>query len=73
MPAQSPDLNSMETPWAIIQQKLLQYCPKNLNELEEIIVREWQQISLELCQKLALSYYKRSLACFRAKGNYTKY
>ena len=73
MPAQSLDLNSIEAPWAIVQQKLLQYCPKNFNKLKEIIVHGWQQIPLELCQKLALSYYKRSLACFRAKGNDTKY
>ena len=44
---QSIDLNPIKTLWAIIKQKLSQYCQKNLNELKEIIVREWQQIPLE--------------------------
>ena len=73
MSAQSPDANTIETLWAIIKQKLSQYRLKNLNELKEIIAREWQQIPSELCQKLTLSFYKRSLACFGAKRNHIKY
>ena len=44
-PAQSPDLTPIETLWAIIKQKVSQYRSKNLNELKEIILRKWQQIS----------------------------
>ena len=73
LPAKSLDLNPIETLWAIIKQKLSQYRLKNLNELKEIIVREWQQIPSELCQKLTLNFYKKSLACFGAKRNHIKY
>ncbi|KAG0429426.1 Transposable element Tcb1 transposase [Dictyocoela muelleri] len=72
-PAQSPDLNPIETLWAIIKQKLAKFTPKNKNELKALITEEWNSISLETCQKLAMSFKKRALGVYRARGHHIKY
>lgn len=70
---QSPDLNPIETLWAIIKQKLVNFRPKNKEELKQRIIYEWNNISLETCQGLAMGFKKRANAVFEAKGGHTKY
>jgi hypothetical protein len=55
-PAQSPDLNPIETLWALIKKKLEGMIFKNRHELKEAILREWNGIPKELCEELALSF-----------------
>lgn len=67
-PAQSPDMNPIENLWYIIKRKVAEKKPKNKNQLKEEIKIAWEAIPDELCRKLALSFKKRSLELFRAKG-----
>lgn len=72
-PAQSPDLNPIETFWVKIKQKLANLTPKNLCELKANILDDWNSITNETCQQLALSFIKRSNAVYEAKGGHTKF
>ncbi|KAG0442369.1 Transposable element Tcb1 transposase [Dictyocoela muelleri] len=72
-PSQSPDLNPIESLWGIIKANLSKYTPKNKEELKVLILNEWNSISIETCQKLAMSFEKRAKSVFKAKGGHTKY
>jgi transposase len=72
-PSQSPDMNPMENLWGIIKTKISLLKPKNLNELKEIIKTTWADIRVDLTQKLAISFQKRAIALYKAKGKATKY
>jgi len=43
-PSNSPDLNPIENLWAIVKRETERCMPKNLNELERIMVEEWNAI-----------------------------
>ena len=43
-PSNSPDLNPIETLWVIVKRETERRMPKNLNELERIMVEEWNAI-----------------------------
>lgn len=72
-PAQSPDLNPIEHLWAYIKQRLSEFRPKTKEELKSRIMKEWNSIPIETCQKLAMSFKKRAIAVYDAKGHHTKY
>ena len=63
MPAQSLDLTPIETLWAIIKQKLSQYRLKSLNELKEIIVREWQNL-IRIVSKIGFKLLQKIFSMF---------
>ncbi len=44
-PSNSPDLNLIENLWAIVKGNVERRMPKNLNDLEQFMVEEWQNIS----------------------------
>ncbi len=44
-PSNSPDLNPIENLWAIVKGNVERRMPKNLNDLEQFMVEEWQNIS----------------------------
>jgi len=74
-PAQSPDLNPIEHLWDHLKRKLSAYevAPKGILELWERVEEEWNQIDVEVCQKLIESMPRRVAAVLKAKGGYTKY
>lgn len=72
-PAQSPDMNPIENLWAHVKREVAKLQPKNLTELKEKILQAWSEITVETCQKYAMSFRKRSLALWRAHGKHTKY
>lgn len=72
-PAQSPDLNPIETLWGILKSKLATFKVSNIKELKLKVKEVWENISPETCQKLALSFKCRALAVYKAKGGHTKY
>ena len=43
-PSNSPDLNPIENLWAIVKSKVEKRMPKNISDLEEFMVEEWQNI-----------------------------
>lgn len=72
-PAQSPDMNPIENLWGLIKTKIAEKKPKNINELKQIISKEWSELSVSVCQKYAMSFRKRTMALIRAEGKHTKY
>lgn len=72
-PAQSPDLNPIDNLWAIVKERVALLQPKNKNGLKQIILNVWNSIEKSLCEKLSLSFKKRSKLIFKAKGGHIKY
>jgi hypothetical protein len=68
--SQSPVLNPIENLWYIFKVKVQQRLPENLNELKIVLKEEWNNIPVETCRKLALSFKKRTFAVLRAKGDH---
>ena len=72
-PSQSPDLNPIENLWSIIKGKVAEKCCDNVQSLKVEILRVWNETSIELTQKLSLSFKKRACAVYKAGGAHTKY
>jgi len=74
-PAQSPDMNPIEHLWHHLKSQLQKYDlpPKGVHELWERVVKEWDEIPPEVCQRLIESMPRRIQAVIRAKGGHTKY
>jgi len=72
-PANSPDLNPIENLWSILQQKVDFYQPESKGALLHFIVKEWNKIDVEICQKLVESFTTRLKLCIEKGGNATKY
>ncbi len=54
-PSDSPDLNIIENVWLIIDKQLLKYQVHNLEELKNIIIKIWTEISSETIKNLYFS------------------
>lgn len=72
-PAQSPDLNIIESIWAELKKKVRERMPKNLDELWSFCEEEWQKIPLKKIKDLFSSLPRRIEAVIKANGSHTKY
>ncbi len=74
-PPQSPDLNPIENLWAIIKVRRQNKFgfTKSRDELINLIFDIWNEVDIELREKLAGSIVKRLDACLRSGGKPTKY
>jgi transposase len=74
-PPQSPDMNPIENLWAIIKQRRKKKygVPTSKTSLIDQIFDIWDNVTIELCQKLADSTIKRLNMCIERKGKATKY
>jgi transposase len=72
-PAQSPDLNPIENLWSILDLKCKDRKPKNEEELFEIIQNAWNNLDVDLLNRLVESMPRRCQAVIDAKGWPTKY
>lgn len=74
-PAQSPDINPIEHLWEHLKRQLNKYPkpPSGCHELWDRVVKEWNMIPPETCQKLIESMPRRVNAVLKAKGGHTKY
>ncbi|PAA51081.1 hypothetical protein BOX15_Mlig033219g1 [Macrostomum lignano] len=72
-PSQSPDLNPIEMLWTDLKKMVHARKPKNLWELAEFCIEEWQKVPAERCAALVNGYRKRLLAVVAARGGATKY
>ncbi|CAF1305651.1 unnamed protein product [Rotaria sordida] len=67
-PAKSPDLNSIENLWPIIDKKLKKTPIRTIQELNERLRIEWLSIESTICAKLIKSMPTRIAQCIKAKG-----
>ena len=74
-PPSSPDMNPIENLWSIIKKRRYKKfgIPATKYDLIEQIFTIWEEIDLELCQKLAKSVKKRLEEVIRLNGRPTKY
>ena len=72
-PAQSPDLNPIENLWKMIGEKAMEKNPKNVDELWNTLLEEWQNFDQALCKKLINSCGRRCAAVIQQKVLFTKY
>jgi transposase len=74
-PSNSPDLNPIEHLWRHLKQQMNCHKrhPKSMHELWELVSKEWDYITDEVCRKLVDSMPCRIHAILAAKGGATKY
>ncbi|CAK9814099.1 Transposable element Tcb2 transposase [Anthophora plagiata] len=72
-PPQSPDINSIENLWHLLNIEIRKRKISNKTDLQRIILQEWPKISKEITKKLVESMPKRLQAIIDAKGMHTKY
>ena len=72
-PAQSPDLNPIENLWSHLERKIRQREFSNKNQMQKILLEEWNKIDPALTKKLVKSMPKRLKEVIRRKGKATKY
>ena len=72
-PARSPDLNPIETLWAIWKQRIRDKAPRDLEQLKIVALQEWTNISQDLIKKLYRSMPKRLGEVMRVQGRNTRY
>ncbi|GFT96954.1 transposable element Tcb2 transposase [Trichonephila clavipes] len=71
----SPDLNSIERLWSVLEQggKDHYTAPTNLTELRTALANIWQVIPVERFQKLVESMFRHVAAVINARGGPTRY
>ncbi len=72
-PANSPDLNPIESLWGIVKRKMRYARPNNAEELKATIRATWALITPEQCHRRIDSMPRRIAAVIQAKGAPTKY
>ena len=70
---QSPNLNSIENLWSILDRQLMYRDPNNEDELFEMLKEGWQNIELDTLQNLVQSMPRRCQAVIDNNGLPTKY
>jgi transposase len=73
--SQSPDINPIENAWRQLKQRIAKKNrkAKNLDEVFEIALEEWNNITLESLHTLIESMPRRCQAVIEANGGHTKY
>ncbi len=67
-PAHSPDLNPIETLWALLQPKMTARGPVAEADLIAFLREEWEKIPQETVDRLVRSYEAKLRACKKARG-----
>ena len=73
LPANSPDMNVIETVWSLWKSRILERSPQRLEELRRIATQEWHQISVEDIRNNIKSMSDRIKAVISSRGKNTKY
>lgn len=69
----SPELNPIEYQRAILKRKVEQHRDSNIHQLCDVVMDEWQRISVATCEALASSMLKRVKAVQENNGGHRKY
>ena len=67
-PSYSPDLNPIENLWAILKANIKKRLPKALEELKDIIMKEWDNLNDDYVRNLCFSIHNRIEMCIKNKG-----
>jgi len=72
-PANSPDLNPIENVWRMLKYRLNRRLPRNLDELHQALIVEWDRLSLDDYGKYINEMPERCEAVILARGGHTKW
>ena len=72
-PAQNPDMNPFENIWKLLNERVKEKDPWNVEELWIDFKGEWRKISVDECKTLIRSYSKIYQAVIESKGLHIKY
>lgn len=69
-PARSPDLTPLDFfLWGVLKDKVFSRKPRTIASLKDIIIDEWQQITPDMCLKVAHSVVRRYEDCIKVGGH----
>ena len=71
-PARSPELNPIETLWAILAKKVAARGPLDRADLKKFVLEEFNKVPRSTIDKLVLSYKKRLEKCTEVEGAHFK-
>lgn len=72
-PPQSPDLNPIEHLWEHLDRQITFEDRSSLDDFKSALLREWNSIPVEVCQKLVYSMDNRLEAVISSRGRATRY
>lgn len=74
-PPRSPDLNPIEHLWDVLKKLIRRHVPApiSLQQLERVVLLEWENIPQTTIQNLITSLPRRMQAVIRARGGNTRY
>lgn len=72
-PPQSPDLSPIENIWALLKLRISHREPRNIIDLKQLIVEEWNSITSEVCKKFIQSIPNRLNKISRNNGRHCGY
>ena len=70
-PPRSPDLNPIETLWAVMQPRVAQKSPANFEELRDAVQEVWNELDVNTVNSLVESFDVRLQQCIEARGRMT--
>jgi len=73
LPPNSPDLNILENVWSLWKDKVSKRHPRTLNQLREVGLQEWQNITANEIRVYISSMSSRIQAVICNNGEHTKY
>ena len=74
-PAKSPDMNPIEHLWDTLERRVRKrrHQPRNVRELQNALMDEWNNITRQEIRKLTTSMRRRCTALVNANGGHTRY
>lgn len=68
-PANSPDLNPIETMWAIVAKEVASMGPFGEDQLYEFVQEQFHKVPMDVVNALCAEFEVRMRACVKARGN----
>ncbi|KAH0785246.1 transposable element tc3 transposase [Histomonas meleagridis] len=67
-PPNSPDLNPIELLWAIMKRIVAEQMPSTVEELKKLLEKTWNELDMELINKLCSGYVDSLRLCLEMEG-----
>ena len=68
-PSNSPDLSPIENMWGYLKRIVSDQNPKNISELKTLLEKTWNEIDLNIVNKLIFSFKRRLKLCLKHNGD----
>jgi hypothetical protein len=72
-PSKSPDVNPIENVWHMLKSQVRKRLPKTVDDLEKVIIEEWENLDNEKISNIACSFQFRVKTLFNRKGHMLNY